>query len=63
MTYVAILGNFAIFGTTRCKCEILSPDFGKLTMKFCICSGFKRVPDTDTGKATIWAHPNYSESF
>ena len=63
MPYVAILGNFAIFGTTRCKCEILSPETRKLTIKYCICSGFRRVPDIDTEKATKRADWDYSESF
>ena len=63
MPYVAILGNFAIFGTARYKCEILSPETRKLTIKCCICSGFRRVRDIDTEKATIRAAWDYSESF
>ena len=60
MPYVAILENFAIFGTARCKCEILSPETQKLTIKCCICSGFRRVRDIDTEKATIRADWDYS---
>ena len=63
MPYIAILGFFVIFGTARCKCEILSPETRKLTIKCCICSVFRRVRDIDTEKATIWADWDYSESF